>query len=229
VAEFSPTSFDVPIATFEPWARQPSTVTRWVRLRNVSSAGASSAALLQLVPPKVLVERADGGFIGPPVDGVFPEVDVGLENFIGLGLGQSDELPIRVTPPSVGPQDYRIHFFTNDPLTPKHVVSLSLNAVTLGRCAMRIEPPSELRLSGVGGLRSLGTISFINQGNTRCVVDAPRVSTGFGIVAPVSQLLVEPGQTGTLTIEGPQAGSGYLTFHVLNTTDQPGQVRLVVP
>ena len=52
------------------------------------------------------------------------------------------------------------------------------------------------------------------------------------MVDPVEQLVVEPWQTGTLTVEGPAPGSpliGTLGIHVLNSANQPNAVFLRLP
>lgn len=228
VAEVSPASIDVPIATWEPWARSPSWIDRELRLRNASTQGRSIFSRLIMVPPFAVVERVDGG--PAPEVTVFSEEAID-DSGLGLDLNQSVAVPVRVTPTEAGQRSYRIRFFTNDPQAPEHVVALNVNTVSLGRCLMRVEPEADLFLEPTPDGRSRGTVSFINQGASRCVVDDPRMtstsSTDFSIVSPVSQLVVESGATGTITLEGPRSFllvDGTFTFHVLN----PGSVRQFV-
>lgn len=228
IAEVSPLVIDVPIATFEPWVRLPSSVTRSIRVFNASTMGASTVSTLQI--PRTFVELADGGAIGRSGDGS-PEVEIVTDQFRALGPLQSTELPIRVTPNAVGTRSYRIHLFTNDPVTSEHVVSMTVNAMTLGRCFMRVLP-GDLLLDTVVNGRSRGTISFVNQGQNRCVVDDPRINVPeYGLLDPVPQLVVEPWQTATLTVVGPApgyAGRAVLRLHVLNSVDQPESILLHV-
>ena len=154
----------------------------------------------------------------------------------GLDRNQSVDVPVRVTPTGLGERSYRIRLFTNDPLTPEHVVGLSVNTETLGRCSMRVEPEGDLQLVPQASGRSLGTVSFINLGNTRCVVDDPHLSSGaspeFSIIDPAPQLIVPPGATRTMTIEGPRSVFpvlGSFSFHVLNPGSERQFIVLHVP
>lgn len=227
-----PAVIDVSLAPFERWVSPPPSVRRSLQIRNASTAPPSSASQLELIPPLVTVELADGGAIGLSPDRSSPEIGFMLR-FSSLGPGESGELTVSVSPNAVGLRSYRIHVFTNDPVTPESVVTLNVNAMTLGPCFVRVEPQTDLNLTRVSFNRTRGTVSFINEGPNRCVVDDPRVDTsGYWIVDPVPQVIVEPWQTGTLTIEGPgqgQSGTGTLSFRVLNSDSQPEMLLLHVP
>jgi hypothetical protein len=220
IAQLVPNEIDIPLANFEPSVLGESAfVERRVVLRNVSTLGRSSLARLQVVAPILDLELADGGIDDEVTVVLPPEVLLGL----GLDLGQELEFFVRVAPKSIGQRSHRVIFFTNDPLQAEQELLMTVNAVSLGRCSMRVEPRDELQLSPTPDGRSRGTISFINEGTNRCVVDDPgftiMTSPEFSILDPVSQFVVEPGTTRTLTIEGPRSAmnvDGTLSFHVLN-------------
>ena len=223
---------DVPLAPFEPSLSPPPSVERSIPIRNACTAPLSPANQLELLPPQVTVELADGGAIGLSADGSVREVELTPRSFT-LGPGESSELLVRITPNAVGLRSCRIHVFTNDPMTPERVVTLNVNAETLGRCSMRVSPQPDLNLTQVSFNRSRGTVFFFNEGPNRCVIDDPRIGTSaYSIIDPVPQLVVEPWQTGALSIEGPgpgQAGTGAVSFHVLSSESQPEKIFLHVP
>jgi hypothetical protein len=233
IAQVVPSTIDIPLATFEPTLRgAPSFVERRVLLRNLSTVGRSLFSRLQLVQPIFLTEQADGG----PDDEVMAQIPAELLFGFGIDLGQEMEIFLHVTPNALGRRSYRARLITNDPLQAEQVINLSVNVVSLGRCTMRVEPERDLQLAPSPDGRSRGTISFINEGPNRCVVDDPGFtlmsSPEFSIVDAASQLVVEPGTTRTLTIEGPRSAmnvDGTFGFHVLNPDSEREFIVLHVP
>ncbi len=233
IAQLVPNVIDIPLATFEPSLHgQPSFVERRVMLRNLSTLGRSSFSRLHLVEPIFLTELADGG----TDDEVTAQIPAELLLGFGLDLGQEMELFVRVTPRAVGRREYRARFITNDPLQAEQVITMSVNTVTLGRCSMRVEPQGDLQLTPMPDGKARGTISFINEGTNRCVVDDPGFtimsSPEFSIVDAMSQFVVEPGTTRVLTIEGPRSAmnvDGTFGFHVLNPDSEREFIVLHVP
>lgn len=230
IAQVTPNVIDIPIATFEPWLRgEPSFVERTVRLRNLSTVGRSIFSRLQLVEPIFLTEQLDGG----ADDEVSAQIPAELLFGFGLDLGHDMEILLRVTPKALGQRSYRARLITNDPLQPEQVITLNVNVQSLGRCSMRLEPQGELQLSPLANGRAQGTVSFINVGTNRCVVDDP-ILTPPAFVADdtSSQFVVEAGTTKMVTIEGPRAAiplDGMYGFHILNPNSQREFIVLHAP
>jgi hypothetical protein len=229
VAWLSPQRFDVPVVGFDPAVAGNQFSERVAVLRNVSTTGNAPEARLRLIG-ETRIESLDGG----PTD----ELTIGFPFTLGNGLGpdQSSEITFSLTPQRLGPRSYRVTLVTNDPLQPEQVIALETNIETLGACSMRLEPPSLLALSPTDAGTSQGTVSFINEGARRCVVDDVRLSretpATFRLIDTPPQFVVEPGQTHQVWLEGPRTlrGSvGSFGFHIFNPDSARQFISLQAP
>ena len=222
VARLSPNPLELPLVGFFPGSNPPSFIGRFVTLENLGNDAGAPFSALQFEPPFFKVESLDGG---SPAD-VRPDTDL---FFGGVAPGASALLRLSLLPQAPGPRTYRITFFTNDAQQPLQVLEVNANVVVLPPCSMQIVPPDllDLRPAPGGGLR--GTVTFTNQGTTRCVLDDVRLEAhepGFFIVdGGVTQLELAPSQRHVVMLAGPDAGPtsflGVLGYHVFN----PGSFR----
>lgn len=219
VADVSPRAITVPVVGFSTGSREPSFSERVLRVRNVGTTGASTEAALRVLPPFVRVTALDGGVADELAVVILPTLSS------PIARGEELEVLLRLKPTAPGPRSYMLTVFTNDPVQPEHVVTYEADVQALPRCELRIEPQQELVLTARPDGRSQGTISFINQGSTACIVDDLRLTAGtptsFTLVNAPAQVEVGPGQTASITVGGPRtilANTGELGFHVFNPT-----------
>lgn len=218
VAELSPSSLDVPILAFS----DPSSyVERFVTLKNLGDS--------DLVANPIVVQQEEGG---GRVSGA-----VTLTGTASITVRPQAQSRLRLLfhPARLGTHDFHVRFLTNDPHQPEHVLTFHGVAVSLPACSIQV--PQHLIFTASTPSGSTGVVSFVNAGDTRCVLDDVRTEGGasspFRITdGGVSQVELAPGQSHDVSLQGPDAGAtriDSLGFHVLGAGSSRQVVTLRPP
>lgn len=194
IAQLEPEVIDVPLVPFFPGAPSESFVARTVLLRNLAPPVAPPNAALRITGP-LRVEAIDGGL---------EELCVGAWSAAGCaapgqGLitgGQALTVPVRISPTSEGPRQWRVTFPTNDALAPNQQVLITATAARPGECQLDVTPRTLVLGAHPAGTPGVGSLTFHNTGSTPCFVDSlALVATPDGDAdggfAPVSPATVE--------------------------------------
>lgn len=219
-------------------ASQPASFSRRrLTLRNVGSSGTLPALALKLGQPAFTVEALQGSLAELVVL-------TGNQPLDGLAQGESAELVLHLWPLSVGPKEFRLRLFVDeplddpaDPLDPVIEVMVRANAEVMPACTMTVEPASSLQLVEANG-RLEGGITFTNTGATPCLVDdlhlASSTLPGYFIESGAAeQVEVLPGASYVIAIAGPVQSLarrvGALEHHIFNRDSRSEVVELLAP
>lgn len=225
-ADVFPASVGPWLVGFDPISRSHGFSQRALRLTNVGNSGPSAEAGLRVT--SILIS----GFGSSSSE---LTVNVPPQAFQGLASGESAQLVFELQPTSIGPKNFVVTLFTNSPSSPRVVIPVSASVEVLPACQLAVTPENELRLSPLDEGRSVGSITFTNVGETRCIVDDLRLVDGaeneFSIInddRPQVELLPREGHTAVVI--GPRTGNvmrvGAFSFHVFNPNSQAQLIDL---
>ena len=215
--EVFPSNLTPWLVGFDPDSRLHGFSQRTVRFSNVGNSGPSGKDGLRLT--SVLIAGLANTSSSELLVSVPPEA------FQGLATNESAQLIFHLEPSSAGPKEFMVTLFTNAPDAPRVVVPVSANVEVLPRCEISISPSTELLLRPIPDGRSVGSVTFTNVGQTRCIVDDVRLTDGaeneFDIASDEPQQReLQPGEEHSVVIVGPRTTElmrvGALQFHVFN-------------